>query len=224
MGRLDTAGGAERWAIVVPVKRLSAAKTRLRVDPDVRIELALAMAADTVRAALSCPVADVVIAVSDDEQAAPVLKSLGAVVVPDLPDAGLNPALRHGASVPEVPADVGVAALAADLPALRPDELTALLEAASYDDVVVVADASGTGTTLLAATTADLFRPAFGPGSRSLHVDAGAADLTDIAGPSLRCDVDTLADLAAAEALGLGPHSAEVVRHHRLLDHRGQAD
>ena len=76
----DMGLAAERWAIVVPVKRLSGAKTRLRLDPDVRIELALAMAADTVRAALACPVTDLVIAVSDDEQAAPVLKSLGAVV------------------------------------------------------------------------------------------------------------------------------------------------
>jgi 2-phospho-L-lactate guanylyltransferase len=216
--------GRRRWAVVVPVKRLGGAKTRLQLDRDVRIELALAMAADTVRAALACPATALVVAVSDDEQATPVLQSLGALVVPDKPDAGLNPALRHGAAVAEVPADVGIAALAADLPALRPGELAALLESASYDGVLVVADASGEGTTLLAAGTAGLFDPAFGPGSRAKHIAAGARDRTDDAGPSLRRDVDTMADLSAAAVLGLGPASRRVVLDRRLLDTDGQAD
>lgn len=215
---------AERWAIVVPVKRLASAKTRLQVDPDVRIELALAMAADTVRAAVACALTEVVIAVSDDPAAAPVLRALGAVVVPDRPDAGLNPALRHGATVREVPADAGVAAIAADLPALQSGELADLLAASSDRGVTVVADAAGVGTTLLAATDVDLFRPEFGPGSRDRHVAGGAVDLTDSAGLSLRCDVDTLADLAAARAIGLGPESSRVLRDRQLLDHVVRAD
>ena len=213
-----------RWAIVVPVKRLDGAKTRLQLDRDVRIELALAIAADTVRAAIECPATEVVIAVSDDARAASVLRDLGAVVVPDLPDAGLNPALVHGATVPEVPPDAGVAALAADLPALRGEELAAVLEATSSHGVVVVADAAGAGTTLLAATSAAEFHPAFGEGSRVRHVAAGAFDLTDAAGASLRCDVDTLADLAAASMLGLGPVSARVVRDRHLLERVAPSD
>ena len=215
---------AERWAIVVPVKRLDDAKTRLRVDPDVRIELALAIAADTVRAALACPVAAVVIAVTDDARAAPVLGALGAIVVPDRPDAGLNPALVHGASVPEVPSDAGVAAVAADLPALRPDELAHVLTATAQHGVVVVADAAGVGTTLLAAAEVPRFLPMFGSESRARHIAAGAVDLSDAAGPSLRCDVDTLADLATAHLLGLGPASERVVQDHNLLDLARQAD
>ena len=216
--------GAERWAIVVPVKRLDGAKTRLRLDPHLRIELALAMAADTIAAALACPSVDVVIAVSDDQRATPVLRDLGAVVVPDRPDAGLNPALVHGASAAEVPAGAGVAALAADLPALRPQELRDVLAAAGDYGLVVVADAAGGGTTLLAATAADRFVPAFGAGSRARHVAAGAVDLTEAAGDSLRRDVDTLADLVAAHVLGLGPASAQVVRDRHLLDAVARAD
>ena len=215
---------AERWAIVVPVKRLDDAKTRLRVDPDVRIELALAIAADTVSAALACPLAAVVIAVTDDARAAPVLSALGAVVVPDRPDAGLNPALVHGASVPEVPSDAGVAAIAADLPALRPGELADVLAATAQHGVVVVADAAGVGTTLLAAVEVPRFRPMFGTGSRARHVAAGAVDLSDAAGPSLRCDVDTLADLATAHRLGLGPATEHVVQDHKRIDLARQAD
>jgi 2-phospho-L-lactate guanylyltransferase len=220
----DMGRSAKRWAIVVPVKRLASAKTRLQVDPDVRIELALAMAADTVRAAMACPLTEVVIAVSDDPAATPVLRALGAVVIPDQPDAGLNPALRHGATVSEVPAGVGVAAIAADLPALLPAELADVLGATADSGAAVVADAAGEGTTLLAATTIEWFRPEFGAGSRARHVAGGAIDLTDTAGRSLRCDVDTLADLVAAHALGLGPESSRVVRDRRLLGAVVRAD
>ena len=214
----------DRWAIVVPVKRLASAKTRLLVDRDVRIELAMAMAADTVRAAVACPLAEVVIAVSDDPAAAPVLRALGAVVVPDQPDSGLNPALRHGATVPEVSAGLGVAAIAADLPALNPGQLADLLAASPDHGAAVVADAAGEGTTLLAASAVDIFRPEFGPGSRARHVAGGATDLSDRAGPSLRCDVDTIADLMAAYSLELGPESSRVVRDRHLLDVVVRAD
>lgn len=215
---------AEKWAIVVPVKRLDGAKTRLRVAPDVRIELALAIAADTVRAAIACRSTAVVIAVSDDPRATAVLRDLGAIVVPDRPDAGLNPALLHGATTPDVPSDAGIAALAADLPALRPDELADVLAATSEHGVVVVADAAGAGTTLLAATEVSRFRPMFGADSRARHVATGAIDFSASAGRSLRCDVDTIADLTVAIGLGLGPASAQVVRDHGLADPAIQAD
>lgn len=220
----DMGRPAEKWAIVVPVKRLDAAKTRLQLDPDVRIELALAIASDTVRAALACPSTAVVIAVSDDSRAAPVLRALGAVVVPDRPDAGLNPALQHGAKVAEVPAGAGVAALAADLPALRPEDLANVLEATAQHGVVVVADAAGAGTTLLAAAEAARFEPMFGTESRARHVAAGAVDLSESAGLSLRCDVDTIADLTTAYRLGLGPATTHVVQAHDLVDLATRAD
>jgi len=88
------------WSLVVPVKVLARAKSRLAVlaGPH-RAELALAMAADTVAAALACPAVDRVIAVTDDAAAARVLAGLGALVTGDDPGRGLNPALRHGAAL-----------------------------------------------------------------------------------------------------------------------------
>ena len=201
---------SERWAIVVPVKRLAVAKTRLVLDRDVRMDLALAMAADTIRAASEAALVEVVVAVCDDEDAVDLLREAGAVVVPDEPDAGLNPALAHGASVDVVPIGVGVAAVAADLPALRSDELDALLARANAHAAVVVADASGTGTTVLAAASREAFRPSFGPDSRARHVSDGAVDLTEVAGVTLRRDVDTIDDLADAILLGVGPRTAKI--------------
>ena len=63
----DMSASRVAWAIVVPVKRLAVAKSRLLVAPTVRAELALAMALDSVAAALACPLVSTVVAVSDDD-------------------------------------------------------------------------------------------------------------------------------------------------------------
>src|SRR4051812_20266461 len=95
----DVASLAQSWAVVVPVKRLELAKTQLSVSAQLRRELALAMAMDWVAACLSTPSVAAVVVVTDDETAAPAMRALGAHVVRDEPDAGLNPALVHGAQV-----------------------------------------------------------------------------------------------------------------------------
>jgi hypothetical protein len=88
------------WSVVIPVKVLARAKSRLAgLAGPARSELALAMAADTVRAAAACPVVATVVVVTDDPAAASALGALGAWVVADEPDAGLNPALAHGAAM-----------------------------------------------------------------------------------------------------------------------------
>jgi 2-phospho-L-lactate guanylyltransferase len=197
-----------RWSVVVPVKRLPAAKTRLhdaRRAPAEHAALALALALDTVRAAVGSPPVARVVVVTDDADAGRAVRGLGALVVTDGPDAGLNPALRHGAAAAArlAPAD-GVAVLSADLPALRSAELAAALAAAAGWPRAFVPDAAGTGTTLLTARAGATLDPRYGPGSQAAHRGSGAVEL---AGdwPSLRRDVDTAADFAAAVGLGLGP-------------------
>jgi 2-phospho-L-lactate guanylyltransferase len=103
-----------------------------------------------------------------------------------------------------------VAALCADLPSLRADELTAALSAAPDDAMGFVADADGVGTTLVVAPDLPSFRPCFGPDSRAVHDDVGAAEIVLDGLESLRRDVDTPADLAAALRLGIGPHTSQV--------------
>ncbi|MEP6696127.1 MAG: 2-phospho-L-lactate guanylyltransferase [Pseudonocardiales bacterium] len=208
------------WSLVIPVKRLEVAKTRLRqAVPGVEHDrLVLAICLDTVDAALRCPAVGRVLAVTDDVVAGEALRALGAVVVADGPDAGLNPALEHGAALatslaPSRP----VAVVSADLPALRPAELAAALAAAADHLRSFVADAAGTGTTLLAVAAGQALRPAYGRDSRSAHAASGAVELHGD-WPSLRCDVDTPADLAAAAALGLGTAGKALLG----LDSRGE--
>lgn len=162
------------WSLLVPVKPAALAKTRLRgALPGVpHEELVEALAAATIAAA----------------QASPLVRKL--IVVTGGPD--LNAALREAA----IPGPVAV--IPADLPALRTAELTEALELCTVRSFVP--DAEGTGTVLLAAPDGDL-RPHFGPDSARLHESDGARRL-DGDWPTLRRDVDTAADLAAAQALG----------------------
>jgi 2-phospho-L-lactate guanylyltransferase len=198
------------WCLVVPVKPLALAKSRLTaLAGPARAEYALAFAADTVRAAVACPVVRAVVVVSDDPVAVPVLEKLGAHIVPDEPGCGLNPALTYGACrAAELWPGTGAGALCADLPALRPEELARALEVASHHPRAFVVDAAGTGTTLLTALPGYPLMPSFGRDSRTVHLRSGA-DPIDIDGlDSLRRDVDTDADLRQALRLGVGPRTA----------------
>jgi 2-phospho-L-lactate guanylyltransferase len=209
------------WSLVIPVKALARAKSRMAgLAGPRRAELALAMAADTVAAAVACPAIAEVIVVTDDAAARAELGSLGATVVPDEPGAGLNPALVFGAAYAAARwPGRGRAGLAADLPALDPAEIGRALAEASRLPEAFVPDAAGSGTTLYTAGPTAEFRPQFGPRSRDLHRAGGAAelDLADV--PGLRRDVDTPADLRSAAGLGLGPRTAALAA--ELAQQRG---
>lgn len=201
-----------RFGVVVPVKPPAQAKSRLSGLGDaVRRELAAAFALDTVAATLAADGVALVLVVTDDHRLADALRGLGAVVIPDGVAGDLNASVAQGAAevrrqLPSVP----VAALCADLPALRSAHLDAALDAAPADRMGFVADADGVGTTLVTAPDLTSFRPRFGPGSRDLHLDDGAVEIEVPGAPSLRRDVDTPDDLAAALRLGIGARTARV--------------
>jgi 2-phospho-L-lactate guanylyltransferase len=196
----------------MPVKPLAVAKSRLRgaADGVLHGRLVLAMAKDTLAAALGCDRVGRVVVVTDDPLAGAALAAMGASWVPDTPRAGLNAAFAHGARQ-AARGRQGVAALAADLPALRPAELVAALDAAANcASRAYVADAAGTGTVLLTAPCGVDLDPRFGPGSADAHARSGAVRLTGD-WPGLRRDVDTPVDLATALSLGVGTFTAELV-------------
>ena len=199
---------ANAWGVVVPVKRLALAKTRLGAyGDDLRQALALAFAADVVDAALGCDLVGRVLVITDDPRAAQVLAAIGARIARDSPDAGLNPALTHGANLlRDIDPSFGIATLSADLPALRSADLAATLRQVTTRSRAFVADAAGDGTTLLAAGPGTALQPAYGPSSRRAHLASGAVELPATAG--LRQDVDTPTDLAIALRLGVGRHTA----------------
>lgn len=195
------------WGLVIPVKELTRAKSRLPGPPAARARTALALALDTLAAAARCPLVSSLIVVTDDPVAGRLLAGT-AMVVPDRPRAGLSAAVEYGsvlarAGEPFRP----VAALTSDLPALTAPGLTRVLQAAHGLGRAVVADALGTGTVLLSATGGLPLTARFEGASRVAHLRAGAADLTALAPPGLRRDVDTLEDLRAALQLAPAPHT-----------------
>lgn len=200
-----------RWSLVIPLKPLALAKSRLSgtASDGLRPSLALAFAQDTVAAALACPAVRDVAVVTDDALAARELSALGARIVPDEPRAGLNAALGHGVTaVRAVRPRCAVAALNADLPALRSAELARVLDAAARFGRAFLPDAAGIGTTLLAAGPGQELLPEFGTDSRARHRSGGAVEIALSAVDSVRQDVDTGEDLRAALALGVGPRTA----------------
>jgi 2-phospho-L-lactate/phosphoenolpyruvate guanylyltransferase len=212
MSSPTTDATADRFAVLVPVKPPAFAKSRLRdLGDQARRDLATAFAVDTVSAAVACPVVDRVLVVTDDHELARGLADLGVEVLPDGTTDDLNGTLRLAAAeMARRRPELHLVALCADLPALRPDELTLALSAAQGSGMAFVADADGVGTTAVVAADLDAFRPAFGPGSRQRHLDAGAREVEGVDVPSLRRDVDDRDSLAEAVRLGVGPRTSFV--------------
>ncbi len=209
---------------MLPVKGGHLAKSRLGAGG--AGGLALAMALDCLDAVLGCSAALVgaVVVVTSD----PAVRD-GAVLAQEAvggagpgtgagsgrrlrvledPGGGLDAAVAAGLA--EAGEAAARAVLLADLPALRPGDLGAALDAARGHPAAVVPDASGTGTVLLTMAPGTLLTTAFGEGSARAHRDRGAVHL-ELSSPRLRRDVDVPADLAEAEALGVGRRTAAVL-------------
>jgi 2-phospho-L-lactate guanylyltransferase len=191
------------WTVLLPARSGPGAKTRLlpaSATADAHARLVAALRADTRAAALATPAVARVLPVVDK----PGEPGAFVQTAPGL-NAALAEAAEHAAH--EWPDD-GIVALLGDLPALRPAELAAALDAAAGYPRSYVPDVGGAGTTLLAVVPGVRLEPEFGPGSAARHA-ARAVALA--AGPGLRTDVDTATDLAAAALLGLGPATAAVL-------------
>lgn len=192
------------WTIVVPLKASSRGKSRIAVDPELRGRLAIAMALDTVAAAVDSDRVGSVLVVIEDPRDGDRLAELAGVRIVRTAIAGLNAAITQGLAV----AGPGpVAVLPADLPSLTSDELDLALGRAGRYPVAVVADRQGTGTTLLAAVSATAMSPQYGADSLRRHRDSGAHELTIPAESGLRRDVDRVGDLAGVT----GPRTVAII-------------
>lgn len=192
---------------VVPVKRLARAKSRLALPPDQREALALAFALDTISALSESPLVSGVLVVTADPVVRRCAQQSALQVVPDV-GTGLLPAVRAGcrAAATSWPG-VGVVVVPADLPCLRAEDVTHVLQSARTADGAFVPDREGTGTTLLVTAPGRAAVAQYGPASAARHRVLGLRSLDD-ASVRARHDVDTLEDLVLAETLGLGPETA----------------
>jgi len=207
-------GDAADVALVIAVKRLSAAKTRLApvFSAATRENVVLAMLVDTIRAASAVAALRSVTVVTPDEVAADATLRLGARVLIDPTPAGHRNPLNNAIAAAEatVREDTpNIVALQGDLPALQPQELAEAIAAAREYPRSFVGDRHGTGTSALFAFGVGL-DPRFGSDSAERHRHSGAIELTG-AWPGLRCDIDTPDDLIVARRLGVGAATTQAI-------------
>lgn len=204
--------GNTRWIVVVPVKAPARGKSRLDAQGVDRAALAHAIALDTITAATGCELVAQVVIVSDDAALARESAKIPALrFVPEGESRGLDAAVATGMTAVDPNGRMPRAALLGDLPALRSEDLAAGLRAAASVDRAVVADAEGTGSTLVTARAGVAWTSSFGDGSFARHLALGCAALEIPDASTLRRDVDTAAQLEAARALGLGARTAAVL-------------
>lgn len=184
------------FSVVIPMKPLRAAKSRLNVTPTTRHGLVRAMFTDTPTGVLRSDRVASVLVVTGDPTLAEVAELHGAQAVPEPQSGGLNQALMRGWSRARAvaPSDAVVLMLG-DLPGIETEDLEDLLETFTHQpSPTLVADRAGTGTTMLVVPAG--VRPvlAFGPGSSERHRQLGYVDALNEC-PSLRHDVDQVSDL-----------------------------
>jgi 2-phospho-L-lactate/phosphoenolpyruvate guanylyltransferase len=201
----------ESWRLIIPVKGQLTAKSRLHPPAGVaRADLAHAFALDTITAAVDgIPPAHLVV-VTSDEHTATFVRDQGGVVIADR-GTGLNSAIHLGIGYVERVLGPGpTAVLLGDIPTLRPEDLITALLVCGTHPRALVPDASGTGTVLLSALAPQDLHPRFGPDSARVHSrDCVRLDL-DL--PALRTDVDDDRNLRDAITIGVGRHTALVLR------------
>lgn len=190
-----------QFVVLLPVKTPGTGKSRLDAPASKRAELMLAFAADVIAALRQATLVDEVYVVSDD----PTL-NLDVPLLPDLGQGSLNRALALST---EALAHPRVCALLPDLPAVRAEEIDTALGYVAGPGRWFVADHTGAGTSLLAAYDVHL-DPHFGANSAQAHLASGAVPIS-AALPGLRLDVDTVADLRKAIAMGAGKYTTAVL-------------
>lgn len=162
------------WGIV-PVKRLSEAKSSLAavLDQRARAELVLAMLEDITRALLSSPSVAGVIVVSPDERILELAGRLGAEPLRD-DRSELNGALRMGIGRAMELGASSVLILPGDVPLVKPQDIENMIAMARGKREVVISPSKTNGTDALLLRPPDVIDLRFGGESFPLHLQEAA--------------------------------------------------
>ncbi|MBX5445346.1 2-phospho-L-lactate guanylyltransferase [Sphaerobacter sp.] len=184
---------------VVPVQRLSTAKSRLaeRLNPDERRVLVLSLLDHVLATLNAARHVDAVILVSPDLEVLDRAARHGAVPLLQ-PGSGLNEGLRLGRDEAVRRGADTLLIVLADLPWVTADEIDALVAALPERGVALAPDRHEHGTNAAALRPPDAIEPAFGAGSFARHQAQAVArglPLQELRVRGLAFDIDTPADL-----------------------------
>jgi 2-phospho-L-lactate guanylyltransferase len=207
-----------RLAAVVPFKRFTRAKRRLRSHySDAQVEaLGRAMLADVLGALVASPSLERVLVLTDDPEVARAAREVGADARLRVPDPGLNPAIELASAELRAEGFDAVLAVLGDLPLLRPADVEAVAEAGRASEVVIVPSSDG-GTAMLLRRPPDRIPARFGVRSAEAHeraareagIEPGAVDSI---GEATRIDLDTPEDAARLLATDVPCRTRELLK------------
>ena len=178
--------------VLIPVKALHLAKTRLALPDAQRHQVARALVEHTLRTVGDVLGAGNVLVSTPDPEVRELADRFGAGSIGD-PHGELNRAIRHGLA--SIPLEAPVLVLVSDLPRLDPSGLVLLLSAVEdFGEPCFVPDLRGTGTTAVHLPPGWRLPTLFGAGSAARFRAAGWTPVRN-APVQVRIDLDTLADL-----------------------------
>ena len=190
------------WA-AIPVKRFSAAKSRLApvLDFSERAMLARLMFEDVLDSVLWCrgDLAGAIVVTSDDDAAAIAL-ARGAQVIGDPGEAGINAAIGRAVRHIGTTGQEGIVVIPSDIPQVSPHAIARAMRAVSAPRTLAIAAATEDGgTNLLACQPAIAMPLCFGPQSFDRHCRAAsqaglAVEQLHLA--NLSVDIDRPEDIA----------------------------
>jgi len=196
---------------LVPVKHLSAGKSRLlpELDRAALEALSLAMLEDILAALDATPSLDRSAVVTPDPTVAKRATELGATALLR-DDPGLNESIDLATEQLGLAANEPLLVILGDVAGAMGDEIEALFEALAREPsgrAVVLAPSSDGGTSALLRAPADIIPSRFGPDSSKLHRDEAiraGAPYRELNLPSLSIDLDLADDVERFLARGFG--------------------
>jgi 2-phospho-L-lactate guanylyltransferase len=187
--------------LIIPVKRLSAAKSRLaaKLTLGQRRELVCSLLSHTLKDLEKVKGIGGKIVVGKDRAVRRIAENLGAVFVPEKPHDGLNRALARAAREAVRRGAEAIMILPADLPLVKKGDIAAALNGAGRPPFLRIApDRAGVGTNLLLMAPPGLIRFSFGDRSYRRHITAArkaGAKIFEIRRAALAEDLDRPEDL-----------------------------
>lgn len=194
-----------RYTVLVPVKALALAKSRLApyLTEGQRATFVLDMLSHVLRVARAAEEIEQTAVVSADRRVLALAQQLGAIPLLEQ-RAGHNPALRAAAATLQQHGAQALLILSADLPLLAPCDITAMVEQAAHYEVVLAPSREKTGTNALLVRPPLAIPYRFGPNSRERHLQAarnGSLNSVLYQSRGTAFDIDTIDDVLELEQI-----------------------
>lgn len=186
--------------VIVPVKRLSIAKTRLSclLPQHIREKLVIEMLKCVLEAAKSSSVVSCTLVVSPDDKVIKIAREEGVLCLKD-EGRGLNEAVKMALEWCVKREFKRALVVLGDTPLIETSDIEAMVAAATNPPAVILAPSKRWGTNCMLLYPPDIIKPSYGPGSfwRHLELAKRAGAKTGIySSERTRLDVDEPEDLA----------------------------